>query len=212
MINSQAMNPQVDAYLIDGCGRCKLYATPDCKVHFWQRELHFLRSLLQNCGLTEELKWDVPCYTYQGKNVIILAALKGSCTLSFLKGALLKDTHQLLQKPGEATQEGRVIRFTSLEQIEKNIDAIIDYVEQAMQNEAAGLKVVKNNDDVLIPDELKQALKDDKQLKSAFDKLTPGRKRAYYLHIGSAKQSSTRVSRIQKCYDGILRGKGPLEY
>lgn len=207
------MNPQVDAYLIDGCGRCKLYATPECKVHFWQAELYFLRSLLQNCGLTEELKWDVPCYTLNGKNVIILAALKGSCTLSFFKGALLNDSHQLLQKPGESTHDVRVIRLMSMQQIESNLDAIINLIEQAISNEAAGLQVAKRpSTEVEIPEELREALQEDEVLRKAFDKLTPGRKRAYCLHIGSAKQSSTRVSRIQKCYDAILTGKGPLEY
>ena len=108
------MNPKVDHYFAEGCGRCALGGTPACKVHKWPREMAQLRMLLLGCGLTEEVKWDVPCYTFQNSNVIILAAFKEYCALSFFKGALLSDSEGILVKPGENTQAGRMLRFTDV--------------------------------------------------------------------------------------------------
>lgn len=98
------MNPEIDHYLAEGCGRCKLYATPACKVHRWQKELKVLRQIILDCGLQEELKWSVPCYTRSNKNILVLAAFKEYCAISFFKGALLKDEKKLLIKAGENTQ------------------------------------------------------------------------------------------------------------
>src|SRR5579875_3799614 len=110
----KAMNPKVDAYLAQGCMRCKLGGTPDCKVHKWEEELKRLRAILLDCGLTEELKWSQPCYTYQKRNVLIMAAFKDYCAINFFKGSLLKDTNGILT---EHTQAGRQIRFTSVRDI-----------------------------------------------------------------------------------------------
>src|SRR5690606_35751833 len=104
------MNPDVDVYLADGCGRCSLYNTPDCKVHTWHKELVELRSILLECGLTEELKWSQPCYTFQKKNILILGAFKNYSVLSFFKGSLLKDELNLLSKPGANSQAGRFFK------------------------------------------------------------------------------------------------------
>ena len=202
----------VDKYLIEGCGRCKLHATPECKVHRWHEELLMLRSIALDCGLTEELKWGVPCYTIESKNICIIAAFKNNCTISFFKGVLMEDVHHLLQKPGEQSNQGRLIRFTDKEYLIEHIGAISDYIMQAIEIEKAGIKIPKpSTQDFALPEELQEALSNDMRLHKAFQSLTPGRKRAYCLHISSAKQSSTRIARIEKCYENIMRGKGPLE-
>jgi uncharacterized protein YdeI (YjbR/CyaY-like superfamily) len=203
----------VDQYLIEGCGRCKLHATPECKVHLWHEELLILRSVALDSGLTEELKWDVPCYTFNSKNICIISAFKNNCTISFFKGVLLNDVHQLLQKPGENSNQVRLIRFNNQKKLVESIPAICDYIKQAIEVEKAGIKVPKpNHQEIILPIELQDALKEDDRLKQAFERLTPGRQRAYALHISSAKQTQTRISRIEKCYESIMRGKGPLEY
>lgn len=101
MITEPIMNPQIDAYIADGCGRCKFFATPECKVRSWQSELEALRKIVLQCGLKEELKWGVPCYTYENKNIVIVSAFKEFCALNFFKGALLKDSEELLESPGK---------------------------------------------------------------------------------------------------------------
>lgn len=113
------LNPGVDGYFAEGCGRCPLGGTPDCKVHNWTAEMRLLRAILLDRGLTEEVKWSVPCYTFQNSNVLIMSAFKEFCALSFFKGALLKDAHEILDKPGENSQAARLIRFTSVQEIEE---------------------------------------------------------------------------------------------
>lgn len=206
------MNPAIDHYLAEGCGRCPLYATADCKVHLWQKELQYLRQLVLSCELTEELKWDVPCYTIQKKNVLILAAFKNNCTISFFKGALLKDPAKLLQKPGENTQAARLIRFTSLKEIIKHEDAIRALIFAAIDVELAGKKIKpKKPEDLAMPDEFKQQLITVPGLKEAFKALTPGRQKAYLLYFSDAKQSATRLARIEKYMPKILQGRGFLD-
>ncbi|MEL7428344.1 MAG: DUF1801 domain-containing protein, partial [Bacteroidota bacterium] len=112
------MTTQVDQYFLVGCGRCSLGGTPDCKVHSWTTELALLRSLVLETELREEVKWGVPCYTYEQKNVLLLSAFKEYCTISFFKGVLLDDPENLLQKPGPNSQASRVLRFTSIAEIE----------------------------------------------------------------------------------------------
>jgi uncharacterized protein YdeI (YjbR/CyaY-like superfamily) len=111
------LNPKVDLYIADGCGRCDYYATPRCKVRNWQIELETLRQIVLECGLTEELKWGVPCYTFNQSNIAIVAAFKDYCSLSFFKGALLQDTNKLLDKPSDSTQSARLIKFTDSKDI-----------------------------------------------------------------------------------------------
>ena len=135
------MNPKVDKYLIDGCGRCSLGGTPECKVHNWTTELELLRMIVLDCGLTEELKWDLPCYTFQEKNMLMVSAFKESCSISFFKGALLRDIKDILDKPGENTQAARLIKFTNIEEI-KEIEADLKAcIYEAIEVEKAGLKV-----------------------------------------------------------------------
>lgn len=202
-------NPAIDNYLSEGCGRCPLGGTPDCKVHSWQKELKLLRTILLGCGLTEELKWKAPCYTLDGKNVCMIGALKNCATISFFKGALLNDPQGLLEKPGENCQAARVIRFTSAQTVRDLTPVLKDFICQAMKVEHEGRKVdLKAKNELILPEELENRLRTDPQLQSAWDSLTPGRQRGYVLHFSAAKQSKTRESRIEKCVPAILNGRG----
>lgn len=206
------MNPEVDHYFTDGCGRCPLGGTPECKVHNWTEQLRYLRNLILECGLTEELKWGVPCYTWKNKNILILAAFKDYCSISFFKGSLLQDTASLLDKPGENTQGARMLKFTELTEIAPLEPAIKAYIFEAIEIESAGLKVdYKQKEELVYPEELKVRLAADQALNAAFEALTPGRKRGYILHFNGAKQAKTRETRIEKCIPKILAGKGWME-
>lgn len=202
------MNPQVDLYLIDGCGRCPLGGTPACKVINWQEELKELRRIILDCGLTEEVKWGVPCYTFQQSNILILSAFNENCVLSFLKGALLQDAHSLLEKPGENTQAARVIRFTDVREIRKIETILKAYIFEALEVEKAGLTFEFKEQPEPIPEELQYKLTENPEFKTAFEALTPGRQRGYILYFSAPKQSKTRKSRIEKCTPKILDGKG----
>lgn len=203
------MNPLVDQYLLDGCGRCELYATPACKVHTWAEELKLLRSILLECGLTEELKWKQPCYTVDGKNVLILAAFKDFCSLNFFKGALMADNRGTLVSPGPNSQASRYLKFTSVDQVMKLEPVIRDYVDEAVGIERSGQTVsFKKVSEWEVPEELEAKMAEDPAFASAFYALTPGRQRGYILHFSSAKNPATRVSRIEKCQSRIFEGKG----
>lgn len=207
------MNTLVDLFLADGCGRCKLYKTPACKVHTWKEELQALRQIALNSGLTEELKWKQPCYTLDGKNILIVSAFKESCVINFMKGALINDTEKILEMPGENSQSARFIRFNSFEKIEKYEQTIVNYIQEAIKIEKSGAKIVsKKIEEYVFPEELIEAFKNDSIFEKAFKSLTPGRQKAYILHYSSAKQSTTRVSRIEKTKDAIFKGKGFNEY
>lgn len=202
------MNPKVDIYLNEGCGRCHLWRTPQCKVNSWQEELAQLRMIVLDCGLTEELKWGVPCYTFQKSNIVLVSAFKENCALSFFKGALLKDTPGILEKPGENTQAGRLIRFTNVHEIVKMEAILKAYIYEAIEVEQAGLKVNFKKNPEPIPEELQKKLDEIPALKTAFEALTPGRQRGYILYFSAAKQSKTRASRVEKYIEQILKGKG----
>ncbi len=209
MKTSLTLNPQVDHYLAEGCGRCALGGTPQCKVHPWREALEHLRNIVLACGLTEEVKWGVPCYTLNNKNVLMISALKEYCAISFLKGALLKDTEGILSKPGENSQAARLIRFTQVRDIKKQAPLIKAYIKEAMAIEQANLKIdFKAKTELVYPEELEQVFKKNAAFKKAFQALTPGRQRGYILYFNGAKQSATRSSRIQKYIPAILQGKG----
>lgn len=203
------MNPEVDRYFINGCGRCALGGTPQCKVHNWEKELASLRHILLDSGLIEELKWSVPCYTFHKKNVLILAAFKDYCAISFFKGALLQDARGLLQAPGENTQSARLLKFTNIKQVYALEKEIKSYIQEAITLEQTSLKVkLKSTESFVLPEEFKKRLGQDSELRLAFEKLTPGRQRAYVIYFSAAKQAKTRMARIEKCLKLILRGKG----
>ncbi|WP_108247330.1 YdeI/OmpD-associated family protein [Muricauda brasiliensis] len=203
------MNPEIDSYLQEGCGRCSLGGTPQCKVHSWQQELKYLRQLVLSCGLTEELKWSVPCYTHNGHVIAMVAAFKENAILSFFKGALLKDENGILKKPGKNSQAGRVIRFTNIEEIIALEDVLKTYIFEALEVNEQGKKVTyKNIRDYEVPEEFQERLDADADLKEAFEALTPGRQKGYLLYFAGAKQSKTRVSRVEKYIPKILKGLG----
>ena len=204
----QIKNPKVDTYLIDGCGRCEYYKTPQCKVHSWPEELKLLRQIVLDTGLTEDYKWSQPCYTYQNKNVLIVSALKDAATLSFFKGALLDDPKGLLIKPGKSSQSARYMRFTSMDSIMKEEPYIKAFILEAIENEKAGKKVKFKKNPEPIPEELITKFEEFPEFKTAFEALTPGRQRGYILYFSKPKQSKTRTSRIEKCIPQILRGEG----
>lgn len=202
------MNPKVDEYLLEGCGRCPLGGTPQCKVHNWEEELKMLRAIVLDCGLTETLKWGVPCYTFQQSNVLIVSAFKDYCALSFFKGALLQDTDNILEKPGENSQAARLIKFTDTGTIAEMESTLKSYIFEAVEVEKAGLKVTFKKNPEPIPEELQNKMEEDPLLETAFAALTPGRQRGYILYFSAPKQSKTRESRIEKCREKIFMGKG----
>ena len=173
----------------------------------WRAEIEALRTILLASGLDESLKWGKPCYSVDGKNVAIIQAFKPHCALMFFKGALLDDTHGLLREQGENTQSAMRLEFTSPTQITPSI--VKAYVKQAIAVEKAGLKVdAPARRELVIPEELSVALSRNRTLAKAFRGLTPGRQRAYAIHISGAKQAATRAARVEKCAPRILAGKG----
>lgn len=202
------VNPKVDKYLIDGCMRCEFGATPKCKVNNWRVELETLRQIVLQCELTEELKWGVPCYTFNNKNIIMIAAFKAYASLSFFKGALLTDNENILLKPGENSQAARIIKYTNPEQIIAQTEIIKSYINQAIALEKLEQKVEFKKNFEPIPLELTDIFNKDSELKNAFYALTQGRQRGYIIYFSQPKQSQTRVSRIEKCRDKILNGEG----
>jgi uncharacterized protein YdeI (YjbR/CyaY-like superfamily) len=189
------MNPKVDVYL--------------SKAEKWQEELEELRIIILDCGLTEELKWGAPCYTFQKSNIVIIGRLKECCVLSFFKGALLNDANGILIKPGENTQSVRLIPFTNVREIVEMEPILKAYIYEAIEMERVGLKVnFKEKTELKFPQEFQKKLDGIPALKAAFDALTPGRQRAYNLYFSAPKQSKTRESRVEKCMQQILNGKG----
>ncbi|MCB0737587.1 MAG: YdeI/OmpD-associated family protein [Bacteroidetes bacterium] len=202
------MNTNVEQYFIDGCGRCELGGTPDCKVHLWTELLAQLRTLLVESGLNEESKWGVPCYTYNGSNVAILGALKDNASVGFFKGVLLKDEQNLLVAPGKNSQAVRQFRFTSTSELLKVEQHVRAYLQEAIEIEKSGQKVEFGANPEPIPAELQNKLDNDPLFQSAFEALTPGKQRGYILHFSQPKNAATRISRIDKCAPKILNGEG----
>ena len=203
------MNPHVDNYLLEGCGRCSLGGTPQCKVHTWHEQLVHLRAMVLDCGLTEEYKWSQPCYTYNGRNVLIVTAFKEFASINFFKGALLKDEHKVLSNSGENSQSWLFFKFTDIERIITLEPIIKEYIQEAIEVEKAGLKIsYKKVEDYNFPEELLRAFEQIPNFETAFRNLTPGRQKGYLIHFAQPKQSATRESRIEKCIDMIFNGKG----
>ncbi|MEJ7611283.1 MAG: DUF1801 domain-containing protein [Ferruginibacter sp.] len=189
------MNPKVDFYFT--------------KAKNWQEEIHTLRMIVLDCGLTEELKWGVPCYTFQKRNIVLIHVFKEYCAFLFFKGALLQDAKGILVQQTEHVQAARQVRFTDIHQIVKLKTVLRSYIYEAIEAEKSGLKVeMKKTTEFTIPEEFKLKLDKSSSLKTAFNALTPGRQRGYLLHFAAPKQSKTRESRIEKCTPSILKGKG----
>jgi uncharacterized protein YdeI (YjbR/CyaY-like superfamily) len=179
------------------------------KADKWQEEFQKLRTIILDCGLTEELKWGHPCYTLKGTNVVLMHGFKDYCALLFHKGALLKDTKGILVQQTENVQAARQIRFTDVKEIVKQEKTLKAYIHEAIEVEKAGLKVeLKKTAEFSMPEEFKNKLDEMTSLKKAFYALTPGRQRAYLLYFSQAKQSKTREARVEKYMQQILDGKG----
>ena len=189
------MNPKVDFYF--------------SKAEKWQAELKKLRTIVLDCQLTEELKWGVPCYTFQKSNILLIHVFKEYCAVLFVKGALLKDPNGILIQQTENVQAARQIRFTNVHEIVELEPILKAFINEAIQVEIAGLKVnYKKATEFSIPDEFLSKLEEDPDLESAFYALTPGRQRAYLLYFSAPKQPKTRESRVEKSMQQILAGKG----
>ncbi|HUB25961.1 MAG TPA: DUF1801 domain-containing protein [Tepidisphaeraceae bacterium] len=179
------------------------------KAKKWRKELTKLRTIILDCSLTEDVKWRVPCYTFENHNVVLINGFKDFCALNFVKGALLKDAKGILDKIGEHTQAGRWIKFTDVQQIAELEPSLKAYIQEAIEAEKAGLKVtLKKTSDFKIPEEFQAKLDEQARLTKAFAGLTPGRQRGYILYFSGAKQSKTRQARVEKCMERILDGKG----
>ena len=175
----------------------------------WQAEFKKLRAILLDCPLDEELKWGVPCYTAEKRNVVLMHGFKEYCALLFVKGALLNDPDKILITQTENTQAARQVRFTNVRAITELEPILKAYINEAIEVEKTGLKVnFKKTAEYVIPEEFQRKLNEDPALKTAFQALTPGRQRAYLLYFSQPKQSKTRKSRVEKCLQHILKGKG----
>jgi uncharacterized protein YdeI (YjbR/CyaY-like superfamily) len=188
-------NPKVDAIIV--------------KAKQWREEFEKLRAIVLGCGLTEEMKWGQPCYTFDGSNIVLIHGFKEYCALLFFKGALLKDPKVILIQQTQNVQAGRQIRFTNVQEIVKLKPILKAYILEAIEVEKAGLKVKrKTTADFKIPEEFQKQLDEMPELKTAFSALTPGRQRGYLYYFSSAKQSKTRVARVERYMQQILSGKG----
>ncbi|HVX73064.1 MAG TPA: DUF1801 domain-containing protein [Devosia sp.] len=176
----------------------------------WQAEIAALQQIVSGFGLTEECKWGKPCYTLDGRNVVIIQGFKGYCALNFFKGAALKDPKKLLVQLGQV-QAARVMKFTSTKDIQAKAATIRAYLREAIAAEKAGVRVEARPVKLAVPDELAAKFRDDPQFRRAFDALTPGRQRGYLFHFAGAKQSATRTARIEKAMPAIFAGRGLLD-
>jgi uncharacterized protein YdeI (YjbR/CyaY-like superfamily) len=175
----------------------------------WQEETRKLRMIILDCGLTEELKWGVPCYTFEGNNIVLIHVFKEYCAVLFFKGSLLHDANNILIQQTENVQAARQIRFTNVREIAEMERTLKTYIYEAIGVEKAGLKVdLKKTAEFKMPEEFQKELDANPALKTAFTALTPGRQRGYLLHFCAPKQSKTRQSRVEKCKQKILNGKG----
>ncbi|HEX6428202.1 MAG TPA: YdeI/OmpD-associated family protein [Niastella sp.] len=189
------MNPKVDFYFSDS--------------NKWQKEVRKLRTIVLDCGLTEVLKWGVPCYMFEKSNIVLIHVFKDYCAVLFFKGSLLNDANGILIQQTKNVQVARQIRFTNVQEIGKMEKILKAYIYEAIEVEKAGLKVnLKKPSEFTIAEEFQKKLDKNKALKAAFEALTPGRQRAYLLHFSAPKQSKTRESRVEKCMPQILKGKG----
>ena len=197
----------VDAYLQDGCGRCEHYQTPSCKVHLWTPGLVALREIVFASGLVEAMKWGSPCYTLEGKNVVMIVSFRESFGLSFFKGAALPDDEGVLESAGPNSHHARMLRFRNVEEVPARAAAASRLLADAISLERAGGKTAPAAAAPL-PEELTARLDADPVLREAFEALTPGRRRSHALHVSGAKQAETRARRVDRCAEDILAGRG----
>ncbi|MCB1327600.1 MAG: YdeI/OmpD-associated family protein [Spirochaetales bacterium] len=187
-------NPKVDAFIH--------------RAQKWKREMEALRAVLLTCDLEEQLKWGKPCYTANGRNIVIVQPLKAHLALLFFKGALLEDKRGILKSQGKNTQAARRMEFTDIDQVTKVESILKQYIKRAIELEELGRKLPRQQSPQAVPAEFQSRLQNDPAYRQAFEALTPGRKRSYLIHFSGAKQSKTREDRIVRCRAKILEGKG----
>ena len=200
-----------DDFFTRGCGRCSRFATPDCSTRLWIKGLDKLRRICLDLGLEETAKWGHPCYMHSGRNIAIFGALRADFRLSFMNAGLLKDTEDVLEPQGPNSQTPSMIRFTAVEKISEMEPVIRAYLRQLMDHAEAGTKPPKVKREIDMPDELAEALDADPELSEAFQALTPGRQKSYMFNLNQARQSATRVARIERFREKIIAGKGAME-
>lgn len=205
------MITEIETYFVDGCGRCKRFATPECSARLWHDGLGQLREICLSEGLDETVKWGQPCYTREGRNIVLFGAFRDDFRLTFFNGSLLKDPERILQKRGPNTQQADIIRFTSAEQVRALAPTLRAYIREAVGYAKAGITPTKTTTEVILPDELIDALDADPDFSDAFHALTPGRQRSYVIALNSAKKPETRRARIAKFRDKVIAGKGATE-
>ncbi len=206
-----AMITDPNDFFTKGCGRCARFATLDCSTRPWIEGLNALRRICLDIGLEETVKWAHPCYVHAGRNVAIFGAFRSDFRLSFMNPGLLVDSEGVLEPQGPNSQTPGMIRFTAVEQVDHREPVIRAYLRQLMIAAEAGIWPPKVERDIDIPEELTDALDADPDLAEAFHALTPGRQKSYFFALNQAKQSATRVARIEKFRDKIIAGKGALE-
>lgn len=207
----RTMITEPQAYFDKGCGRCDRFATPDCSTRAWLKGLLTLRRIATEAGLTEVAKWGHPCYMHAGRNICLFGAFRGDYRLTFMNAALLKDPEGLLEKQGPNTKHPDCIRFTDNDTPARLERVIRAYLAEAMSYAEQGLLPPKEPTEVILPDELVEALDSDPDLAEAFAALTPGRQKSWALHLNDAKAPATRLSRIERGRVKIMAGKGATE-
>ncbi|WP_082539634.1 MULTISPECIES: YdeI family protein [unclassified Caulobacter] len=206
-----AMITDPDDFFTKGCGRCARFATADCSTRPWIDGLNDLRRICLDLGLEETVKWAHPCYMHAGRNIALFGAFRSDFRLSFMNPGLLVDSEGVLEPQGPNSQTPGMIRFTATRQVGEMQAVIRAYLRQLMDHAEAGTKPAKIDREIDMPDELIEALDADPELAEAFHGLTPGRQKSYLFALNQAKQSATRVARIEKFRGKIIAGKGALE-
>ncbi len=205
------MITDVNEYFAKGCGRCDRFATPECSTRRWLKGITDLRRIALDMGLSEHAKWGHPVFMHADRNIAIIGAFREHFRFGFMNASLMKDPEGVLVKSGPNTQHAENFHFTANDQVEASEPVIRAYLKEAMGYAEAGIKPVKQERQIDMPEELIDALDADSELAEAFEALTPGRQKSYYFVINQAKQSATRVSRIEKFRDKIIAGKGAQE-
>lgn len=206
-----AMITDIEDYFTRGCGRCDRFDTPDCSTRLWAGGLAALRELCRGAGLSEHVKWGHPCYMHAGRNIAIIGAFRGDFRITFFNGALLSDPEGLLERQGPNSQTADALRFMSNDGPAAIAATITSYLEESKTHAEAGRVAAKPAREIVLPEELIEALDADPELSEAFHALTPGRQKSYAINLSGAKKPETRVARIEKFRPKILAGKGALE-
>ena len=208
---SMTMITDPDDFFTQGCGRCDRFATAECAALVWGDGLNQLRRMLRDVGLAETVKWAHPCYTHAGRNIAILTAFRGDFRLTFMNAGLLNDSEGVLERQGPNSLTPSMLRFGTAAQVAAMAPVISDFLKQLMDHAVAGTRPPKVEREIDMPDELREVLDTDPALAEAFHALTPGRQRSYIFTLNQAKQSATRLARIEKFRDKMIAGKGAAE-